>query len=60
MLTPAQIHWLTDGALDMGLLRPPVRERSLNVDVIRAEPSVLALPSGHRFADAAEVPLVAR
>lgn len=44
----------------MGLLRPPVRERSLNVDVIRAEPSVLALPSGHRFADAAEVPLGAR
>jgi DNA-binding transcriptional LysR family regulator len=57
MLTPAQVLGLVDGSLDVGLLRPPVRERSLTVEVIRSEPLIAALPAGHRLAAADAVPV---
>lgn len=52
MLTPAQVEGLLDGTLDAGLLRPPVRSGGLDMHIIRREPLVVALPSGHpRSAD---------
>jgi DNA-binding transcriptional LysR family regulator len=57
MLTPAQIAGLMDETLDLALLRPPVRERALKVDVIRSEPLIAALGSGHRLAALDAVPL---
>ena len=47
MLTPAQVASLLDGTLDLGLLRPPVRERALAVEVVRREPLVAVLPQAH-------------
>ena len=38
LLTPAQVARLVDGALDLGLLRPPVHERELCTEVLRSEP----------------------
>jgi DNA-binding transcriptional LysR family regulator len=55
MTTPAQTEGLLDRTLDLGLLRPPVRTHELTVEVIRSEPLIAALPSGHRLADASEV-----
>ena len=57
LLTPAQVSGLLDGTLDLGLLRPPVRERSLELEILRREPLVAVLPATHRLAASAVVPL---
>jgi DNA-binding transcriptional LysR family regulator len=57
MLTPAQVEGLLDGMLDLGLLRPPVRERELAVEVVRSEPLVAVLPEAHALAATDAVPL---
>jgi DNA-binding transcriptional LysR family regulator len=57
LLTPAQVASLLDGTLDLGLLRPPVRERELAVEVVRREPLVAVLPEAHPLATADAVPL---
>ncbi|GAB3297791.1 LysR substrate-binding domain-containing protein [Parasphingorhabdus pacifica] len=50
MLTPAQERGLVDGDLDVGLLRPPTREKNIAYRRIAREPLVLALPEHHRLA----------
>jgi DNA-binding transcriptional LysR family regulator len=57
LLTPAQVAGLLDGTLDLGLLRPPVRERDLAVEVLRREPLLVVLPRGHPLAAADAIPL---
>lgn len=57
MLTAAQVEGLLNGTLDLALLRPPVRTHELSVEVIRTEPLIAALPSGHRLAGAEKVPV---
>src|SRR4051812_16852229 len=57
LLTPAQVAGLLDGSLDLGLLRPPVRERELEVELLWREPLVAVLPEAHRLARAGVVPL---
>ena len=57
LLTPAQVARLLDGTLDLGLLRPPVRERELSTEVLHSEPLVAVLPESHPLADADAVPL---
>jgi DNA-binding transcriptional LysR family regulator len=52
LLTPGQVERLLEGTLDLGVLRPPVYQRQLVVEVVRREPLILVLPAGH--------PLVAR
>ncbi|GAA3954225.1 LysR substrate-binding domain-containing protein [Gordonia caeni] len=50
MLTPEQCAALRDGALDLGILRPPVVGDHIEVLSIGAEPLVLAVPVEHRLA----------
>jgi DNA-binding transcriptional LysR family regulator len=50
LLTPAQVQWLLDGTLDLGLLRPPVHERELSVEVLRREPLICVLSGAHPLA----------
>ena len=57
LLTPAQVERLLDGTLDLGLLRPPVHERDLDIEVLRSEPLIAVLPESHRLAAADAVPL---
>jgi len=57
LLTPAQVERLLDGRLDVGLLRPPVRDGDLAVEVVRSEPLVAVLPEAHPLAEADSVPL---
>jgi DNA-binding transcriptional LysR family regulator len=57
LLTPAQVARLVDGTLDLGLLRPPVRERDLSLEVLRSEPLVAVLPESHPLADSEAVAL---
>jgi DNA-binding transcriptional LysR family regulator len=57
LLTPAQVARLIDGTLDLGLLRPPVRERELSTEVLHSEPLLAVLPDSHPLANAEAVPL---
>lgn len=57
LLTPAQVARLIDGTLDLGLLRPPVRERDLIIEVLRSEELIAVLPESHPLADSEAVPL---
>jgi len=57
MLTPAQVARLLDGTLDLGLLRPPVRERDLCTEVLHSEPLLAVLPLSHPLAGEESVPL---
>jgi DNA-binding transcriptional LysR family regulator len=57
LLTPAQVGRLLDGTLDLGLLRPPVRERDLCTEVLHSETLLAVLPETHPLAEAEAVPL---
>lgn len=57
MLTPRQVTALGDGTIDLGFLRPPVRDPGLEVRVLRREPLIAVLPAAHRLAGAASVRL---
>lgn len=57
LLTPAQVGQLLDGTLDLGLLRPPVRERDLLTEVLHSEPLLAVLPESHPLARRRAVPL---
>lgn len=50
LLTPAQVSGLTDGSLDVGVLRPPMSEAGLEHRTISTEPLVLAVAADHRLA----------
>jgi DNA-binding transcriptional LysR family regulator len=59
MLTPDQIAGLLDNSLDIGFLRPPVRNRDIDVRVLRREPLIAALPERHPLASKQRVKLAA-
>ncbi|GLY08770.1 LysR family transcriptional regulator [Actinoplanes sp. NBRC 101535] len=50
LLTPDQVTALLSGELDVGFLRPPVRDTGLDVHVLRTEALIVALPVSHRLA----------
>ncbi|GGZ50836.1 LysR family transcriptional regulator [Streptomyces inusitatus] len=55
MLTPAQESGLIGRRLDVGVLRPPVREAGLAHRALADEPLILAVPAEHWLADAPRV-----
>jgi DNA-binding transcriptional LysR family regulator len=57
MLTPDQVAGLLDHSLDIGFLRPPVRNPDLEVRVLRREPLIAVLPASHSLAAKANVRL---
>jgi DNA-binding transcriptional LysR family regulator len=50
MLVPDQVRALRSGDIDIALLRPPVADTSIAVQVLRRERLVVALPSDHPLA----------
>lgn len=55
MLTPAQEAGLIERRLDIGVLRPPVRQEGIAHRTIAAEPLVVAVPEQHWLAEADSV-----
>jgi DNA-binding transcriptional LysR family regulator len=55
MLTPAQEAALVERRLDVGVLRPPVREEGLTHRPLADEPLVVAVPEEHWLAESATV-----
>jgi DNA-binding transcriptional LysR family regulator len=52
MLTPAQETGLIERRLDIGLLRPPVRQEGIAHRTLATEPLVVAVPEQHWLAEA--------
>ena len=50
LLTPAQVAGLTDGSLDLGVLRPPTTSDAVTVRAIARVPLVLAVAVDHALA----------
>ena len=59
MSTPAQVHALRSGEIDVGFLRLPADTRDLVASTVREETMLLMLPESHPLAAHAEVPLAA-
>lgn len=55
MFTPAQEQALLDGAIDLGILRLPLRHASLTYRVVERDPLMLALATNHPLASQDEV-----
>lgn len=55
LLTAAQVAGLTDGSLDLGVLRPPTTGDALTLRTIAHEPLVLAVAADHCLAGEAVV-----
>ncbi len=55
--TAGQLEALQAGRIDVGVLRPPVREPGLAFETIHTEPLVVALPEDHALAGAEEITL---
>lgn len=53
----AQQPALTEGSIDVGLLRPPLVNALLDVDVLVRERLIVGLPHGHRLARREEISL---
>lgn len=49
LLTPTQTTMLSEGRLDIGVLRPPTSGEDLELRTIEIEPLVLAVPADHRL-----------
>ncbi|RKS07456.1 DNA-binding transcriptional LysR family regulator [Nocardiopsis sp. Huas11] len=50
MVTAVQLEALRSGAVDLGLARPPFQLQDVNAALLLAEPLMVAVPAGHRFA----------
>lgn len=57
LLTPSQVTGLRDGVLDVGFLRPPVRDPEIEVHPLRREPLVVVLPEAHPLTSHDEIAL---
>lgn len=57
LLTPDQVLGLHDGSLDLGLLRPPVRDPQIRTEPLTSEPLIVALPDSDPLAAGAAVDL---
>ena len=55
--TAPQLEALRTGRIDVGVIRPPVREPDLALETIHTEPLVVALPADHALAARPEVAL---
>lgn len=50
MLTPEQTTALRDGVIDLGILRPPVNDPDLHLEVVRHEAMTAVVPTDHPLA----------
>ncbi|MBE3001965.1 LysR family transcriptional regulator [Nocardiopsis sp. HNM0947] len=51
MVTAAQLEAMRNGAIDIGLARPPFQIEDVESALLLTEALVVAVPSGHRFAE---------
>ncbi|BAZ47816.1 LysR family transcriptional regulator [Nostoc sp. NIES-4103] len=55
LTTDQQLQWLQSGRLDVGFVRPPVEEDTLNWEIIFQESLMVALPEKHWLANQSDV-----
>lgn len=57
LTTDQQLHWLREGRIDVGFVRPPIDDPALRLLTILQEPLVVALPEAHGLAAQSQVSL---
>jgi DNA-binding transcriptional LysR family regulator len=50
LTTDRQLIWLREGKIDLGLIRPPIIDSDVTVEVVFEEPLIVALPVNHQLA----------
>jgi DNA-binding transcriptional LysR family regulator len=50
LTTDRQLIWLREGKIDLGLIRPPIIDSDVTVEVVFEEPLIVALPINHQLA----------
>jgi DNA-binding transcriptional LysR family regulator len=51
LTTDRQLIWLREGKIDLGLIRPPIIDSDVTVEIVFEEPLIVALPVNHQLAD---------
>ncbi len=57
LTTDRQLIWLREGKIDLGLIRPPIIDSDVTVEVVFEEPLIVALPVNHRLATVESIDL---
>jgi DNA-binding transcriptional LysR family regulator len=57
LTTDRQLIWLREGKIDLGLIRPPIIDSDVTVEVVFKEPLIVALPVNHRLATVESIDL---
>lgn len=58
LTTDQQLQWLSDSRVDVGFIRPPIDDASLQTMVILEEPLVVALPENHSLIHQSQISLL--
>ncbi len=59
LTTDRQLIWLREGKIDIGLIRPPIVDLDVSVEIIFEESLIVALPATHQLASVESVDLSA-
>lgn len=51
LTTDQQQHWLQEGRIDVGFLRPPISDDRFHTEIIYQEPLMVSLPAAHPLAE---------
>jgi DNA-binding transcriptional LysR family regulator len=57
LTTDRQLIWLREGKIDLGLIRPPIIDSDVTVEIVFEEPLIVALPVNHRLATVESIDL---
>jgi DNA-binding transcriptional LysR family regulator len=57
LTTDRQLIWLREGKIDIGLIRPPIIDSDVTVEIVFEEPLIVALPVNHQLATVEPVDL---
>lgn len=59
LTTDKQLIWLREGKIDIGLIRPPIADLDVTVEIVFEESLIVALPATHQLASVESVDLSA-
>jgi DNA-binding transcriptional LysR family regulator len=59
LTTDRQLIWLREGKIDIGLIRPPIVDLDVTVEIVFEESLIVALPATHQLATVESVDLTA-
>ena len=59
LTTPQQIKLLHTGEIQIGFIRPPIQDSAIELEIVKREPLLVALPVAHPLAARKQIPIMA-